>query len=216
MSTLFQTAALPTAAAPPSIHKPLPTVVAPCPDGWLRHVSQLPIGSDPCPFTILLDSREQSPWRFDGFTTDRSSSGEAMRPLWVPVRWQGLPTGDYSIETPAGESLADRIVIERKSLADLYGTLGAGRERFAAEHERMAKIVGKGGYACVVIEASLEQAIGEPPDESKLHPKTVFRTFCSWTAKYKTPWFFCGSRRLAEVFAFRLLEKWWAGQFCET
>lgn len=219
MSTTFQTAALPVAAdaftPPPPIRKPLPGTAAPCPPGWLRHVSQLPIGSDPCPFTVLVDSREQAPWRFDGFDTDRSQSGAAVRPLWIPVRWQGLPTGDYSIETPEGVSLAGKIVVERKSLADLYGTLGAGRERFAAEHERMAEIVANGGYACVVVEASLEQAIGEPPAESKLSPKTVFRTFCSWTAKYRTPWFFSGSRRLAETFCFRLMEKIWTGQFCE-
>lgn len=214
MSTTFQTAELPapaSAKAPAARPSPSPSPAAARPDvpGWLRHISQLPIGCDPCPFSVLIDSREQAPWRFDGFTTDQSKSGAAIRPLWIPARWQGLPTGDYSIETPEGQSLEGKIAIERKSLTDLYGTLGAGRDRFAAEHERMAEIVNNGGYACVIIEATLEQAISEPPEESKLSPKVVFRTAASWQVKYRVPWHFVGPRRLAEAFAFRLLEKWW-------
>lgn len=220
MSTLFQTAAMPTstdAFAAPARKPSAASLQSPaCPPGWLRHVSQLPIGADPCPFAVLVDTREQAPWRFDEFTTDRSKSGEAIRPLWIPVRWQGLPTGDYSLETPEGKSLADKIVVERKSLADLYGTLGAGRERFAAEHERMAEIVAGGGYACVVIEATLEQAIADPPPESRLNPKTVFRTAASWQVKYRVPWHFAGPRRLCEVFCFRMLEKWWFVNFGKT
>lgn len=217
MSTTFQTAALEAVGCRPEAvgHRQKPPayslkspVCPPCPPGWLRHVSQLPIGADPCPFTVLIDTREQAAWRFDEFTTDQSKSGAAVRPLFVPCRFQGLATGDYSIETADGVSLADQIVIERKSLADLYGTLGAGRERFAAEHERMAEIVARGGYACVVIEATLEQAVSEPPEGSKLNPKTVFRTAASWQVKYGTPWHFVGPRRLAEAFAFRVLEKW--------
>ena len=44
---------------------------------------------------------------------------------------------------------------------------------------------------------------------SKLNPKTVFRTAISWQQRYQVPWVFAGNRRLAEVYTFRFLEKFW-------
>jgi ERCC4 domain len=44
---------------------------------------------------------------------------------------------------------------------------------------------------------------------SKLNPKTVFRTAISWQQRYQVPWVFAGNRRLAEVYTFRFLERFW-------
>ena len=63
--------------------------------------------------TLLVDTREQRPLYF----------GEG-----VPQRRATLPTGDYSVEGCEG-----LIAIERKSLGDLFGTVGQGRERFERE-----------------------------------------------------------------------------------
>jgi ERCC4-type nuclease len=63
-----------------------------------------------CPFTVVVDSREQLPYEFLGMV------GPAGEALVVPTKVKGLASGDYSIE-----GMGDRIAIERKSLDDLFG-----------------------------------------------------------------------------------------------
>ncbi len=82
---------------------------------------------------IIHDTREQQPYTFDGYA--------------ATVEAGTLQTGDYSLL-----GLHDRIALERKSLANLTGTLTTGRERFSRECER-----GQGlEYFGLIIEASLE------------------------------------------------------------
>lgn len=69
--------------------------------------------------TIIEDSREQAPLDFTGIKG-------------VDVIRQGLKTGDYSIQ-----GYENRICFERKSVADLVGTLIGGHERFLREMDRM-------------------------------------------------------------------------------
>lgn len=69
--------------------------------------------------TIIEDSREQTPLDF------KSIKG-------VDIVRQGLKTGDYSIQ-----GYESSICFERKSVADLVGTLIRGHERFLREMERM-------------------------------------------------------------------------------
>jgi DNA excision repair protein ERCC-4 len=73
---------------------------------------EIPPGSIP---TILIDTREQ----------DRL-------PIDYPCEMATLPTGDYSYR--GGE---DTFTIERKSIPDLVGCLGADRERFQAQLQRL-------------------------------------------------------------------------------
>ena len=151
------------------------------------------------PFTILVDGQEKAPYRFDGLTADAALKN---RPLHVPTSWAHLKTGDYSIE-----GWSKHVTVERKSLADLFSTLGQHRDRFEREHVRMA---GMGaGNSCVIIEANWDQIINHPPWRSRLLPKTVFRTFLSWSQKFAVPWIAVEDRRLAEVTTFRFLECWW-------
>ena len=116
----------------------------------------------------------------------------------------GLKTGDYSIQ-----GFESQIVVERKSLSDLYGSVGGERERFHAEHERMAEIVAAGGFACVVIEAGWSEILTRPPDGRKLVPKTIIRTATSWAMRYGVHWMALENRRLAEVTTFRILDTWY-------
>ena len=82
---------------------------------------------------ILVDSREQAPWRFpDDIETARAT----------------LATGDYSV---AG--LESHVCIERKSLSDLVACLGVERDRFKRELARMRAFA----LAVVVVEGSLQQ-----------------------------------------------------------
>jgi hypothetical protein len=151
------------------------------------------------PFKIIVDGAEKLPYRFQGLSTDAALKS---RPLVVPVEWAHLKTGDYSIE-----GWKKHVTVERKTKNDLYTTLGQGRARFEREHERMAAM--GAGSSIVVIEASWDEILNDPPRRSRLHPKTVFRTFLSWSQKYCVPWYAMESRRFAEITTFRWLEKWW-------
>lgn len=173
-----------------------------------------------CPFRVLVDSREQMPYTFQGLKADAK---QLNRPIIVERVWQKLDSGDYSLADiaedgstlmdhgdsgPAERNLYRRVCVERKSLADLYSTLGSGRERFEREHQRMAEMIAAGGACCVVIEATLDEAIKYPDvSGSRLHPKTVMRTGIAWQQRYRVPWYFVGGRRLSEVFTFRFLER---------
>lgn len=64
---------------------------------------------------IVVDTREQTPYEFATMVCDKADGGG---PLYVPTLRAGLPTGDYSL---AGYE--DMVAVERKSLADLFGTL---------------------------------------------------------------------------------------------
>lgn len=154
-----------------------------------------------CPWTILIDQREGAPY---GFTGLRSDASDHRRPIYVPTRFCTLQTGDYTIEGMEGE-----VCCERKSLSDLFSTLGQNRERFQREHERMAEIIARGGLAVVVIESDWQTILLHPPENSRLNPKTVMRTWLSWRRKYGVEWITAGDRRLAEITTFRMLEKEW-------
>ena len=69
--------------------------------------------------TLILDTREQ-----DGLDFSKFRDTDVVR--------QGLKTGDYSVQ-----GFEDKLCFERKSVADLVGTLIGGHERFLREMERM-------------------------------------------------------------------------------
>lgn len=79
-------------------------------------------------YMIVTDSREKAP-------------------LWSD-KIKCLRVGDYSIE-----GYEDKVAIERKSLADLAGTLGKGHARFRKEMEKAKQLE----YFAVVIEGSASQ-----------------------------------------------------------
>jgi len=127
----------------------------------------------------LIDSREQNPWCLD--------------PLDCKIA--SLPTGDYSLE-----GLADLVVIERKSLGDLLGVIGADRERFEKEMQRMMGF----RHRVVVIEASWQEL--EAGDyRSKVAPAAACGTIAAWTGRFQVGFHFAGNRESAEKFAIRFL-----------
>jgi len=162
----------------------------------------------PAPFTVIVDTREQAPFAFADILADKpKQNADGSRRIAVPVAWRALKAGDYSIE-----GWEDRIAIERKSPADLFGTLGARRSQFEREHERLAEIIASGGWAAVVIESNWTEMLRHPPEHSRLKPKTAFRTSISWARRYRVPWVTCDSRPLAEVWTYRALESFWKDQ----
>ena len=151
------------------------------------------------PFRILYDFREKAPYRFTGIQADACDN---YLPMKIDAQKAVLKTGDYTVE-----GLESRVAIERKSLADLYGTLGQHRERFEREHQRLAAM----DFAAVVVEADWYTILNAAPVFSSLSPKTVYRTILSWTMRFGVTWFLMGTRDLAEETTFRLLERFWIG-----
>jgi ERCC4-type nuclease len=135
-------------------------------------------------FTIIIDTREQRPWRFpNGAETVRGT----------------LTTGDYSVV-----GLEDKVTIERKSLADLYNTAGQNRGRFERELERMRSF----DFAAIIIEATWEDIARRPPPRSEMRPKSVIRSLMAWAQRYKVHVIPAGGPALAARLAYILLDRY--------
>lgn len=156
-----------------------------------------------CPFTVLVDSREQLPYEFSGII------GPAGEALIVPMSIVGLTTGDYSVK-----GLNDSLAVERKSLEDLYGSITWGRERFEREIERLDNLP---GFAAVVIEATWAEiaapAEHRPGWENRTDPRSVEGTIAAWSVRYRrVHWWAAGDRRGAELRTFSILKAAWTAQ----
>jgi hypothetical protein len=171
------------------------------------------------PFTILVDTNESQPFTFDGLIGDADVK---YAPLAIHTEWRCLgryphSKGDYTIE-----GFEDRIAIERKAMDDAWGTvLGwetdhqrahdqpGRRDRFEKELENLAKL----DAAIVIVEASFADCLNEMPQfgvkDAKTNAKIFLRSVMAYQQDYRVPWFFCDSRRLAEVIAFRYLERFY-------
>lgn len=193
----------------------LPPQAAPrsTPETRARNTSDKPYTN---PFSVIVDTRESAPFTFANL---RANSSRSYRPLHVPVVRACLTTGDYSLvgfSVPSPANSFHAIVIERKSLADLFGSLagpnGERRKRFKAEHERMqADYILHGGQAHVVIEGRYDELdeFYEKNGQRGQTPEGVRGTEVRWFARYGVPWHFAGSRTEAEKKTFRLLEHFW-------
>lgn len=152
----------------------------------------------PSPFTVVVDTREQLSFPFASI---RADADQHRQPIAVQVERRALNAGDYSI---VGHER--RITIERKSLHDLYNTLGQSRARFTRELERLMQYE----WAAVVCEADWPTVLAGPPPHSMLNPKTVYRSVITWMVRYpKIHWVMCSGREMAEITTYRILERWW-------
>lgn len=134
--------------------------------------------------TILIDSREQRPWCFPGYRTEHAK----------------LSAGDYSL---AGFTTS--ISIERKSSADLFGTVGTGRARFERELLRLSYFA----YPAIIIESDLRALVAAPPVYSRLHPASVIGSLVAWSIRHGVHVWLASDRRHAAALARKLLEHAW-------
>lgn len=148
------------------------------------------------PYTILVDTREQRPYTFEGMHADADAK---YTPLAVPTARATLKTGDYAIL-----GLESAIAIERKSVADLVGTVLGGRERWEAELERMQDY----HASAVVVEGQIGDVALYVREGTKGKIKSVSRSMLAWSIRFPgTHWWFLPNRRAAEVWTFRLLDR---------
>lgn len=150
------------------------------------------------PGTVVIDTREQLPFAFAEHSAPPRRN--AVRVYRVPIVIATLRSGDYSL---VGQE--DRIAVERKSKADLFGTVGQGRERFVRELARMNAME----FAAVAVECELSDILAGPPKHSKLRPRTVVRSVIAWQQRFpRVHWWFAPGRQAAEIITLRIFERW--------
>lgn len=170
------------------------------------------------PFTVLIDTAESHPFSFNGMKGD---ARHKYRLIEVPTRRVCLgrfphSLGDYSIE-----GMAERVGIERKSLDDIQGTVlgwtssnqgreaSGRRQRFEQELENLSKLEA----ALVVVECNYQDAIKLMPEygvkTAQENAKIFNRSIQAFLMDYRVPWHWAGSRRMAELFTFQFLRRFW-------
>lgn len=151
---------------------------------------RLPI---PCELPIeqvvaIIDTREQTPWDLSPMQVVRSS----------------LVTGDYSVW-----GLQDYIAIERKSLSDLLGCIGKGRDRFERELKRFEGIPERAliieSSAAEILRGEWQQTATGPGCEAKrkVSPASVIGSLERWSLRMNV--ILAGNREAASQKAQRLL-----------
>ena len=125
---------------------------------------------------IVCDNREQHPLTF-------------RKSKWVEgTVIKKLDVGDYSI---LGEE--DKIAIERKNPADLFGTLGKGHSRFKRELERAQKL----DFFAVVVEATWTDIVNKSFEGAHyigMRGDVVGQICATLAVKYGIFFFFCKDR----------------------
>jgi hypothetical protein len=60
-----------------------------------------------------------------------------------------------------------------------------------------------------VIEADWQTLLHDPPANSRLSPKVIFRSVIAWQQEYpRIHWWTAADRRFAEITTFRILERY--------
>jgi ERCC4-type nuclease len=155
-----------------------------------------------CPFTVVVDTREQRPYCFVDIREQMSQRNPSGCRLLVSTIRTKLDWGDYSILG------MPRVAIERKSKEDLYQSVSQHRENFKL---RLATLGDPAiyDYAAVVVEADFSDIINFPPARCKLHPRNMRATLMSWDVRYGVKWWFVPGREWGELVTFRLLQKYY-------
>ena len=149
------------------------------------------------PFIIIIAKNEQLPVLFD-------KVGHHSFPDLV-FEWGTLHTGDYSIKGMTDPANPHSVTIERKSLSDLFGSTGRGRERLEKEFIRMSKF----DHSEIVIEDDLKAIFKDPPPLSEMLPKSVYRTLVAWSQRYGVKVWPCPNREFMEQHIYITLKRFW-------
>lgn len=189
------------------------------------------------PFTVLVDSAESQPWTFQGLRCDADKKllPLAVPYRFANLGRHPHSLGDYTIDGCHGEVAIERKSME-DAISTVLGwnsdyEIERGRDGRRARFKRELANLRAIHSAVVIVEATLEAILARMPgcdgddyvDEGgECNPtrgvkrvaenrKIFFRSVVSWQQRpeLRVPWMFCSSRRAAEVFAFRYLEKYW-------
>lgn len=127
---------------------------------------------------ILQDTREQSPLSFDF-------------PYVTKVIKSKLDCGDYGAIFENG--YWPKVFFERKSLADTYGTLGKGHDRFKRELERAKNLNIR---LILIIECSFTKVL-KGYERSSISGETMIKMLMTMFLKHNLYLVFCKDREEA-------------------
>lgn len=131
---------------------------------------------------IFRDTREQQKLEFE-------IGGETSEVIDIK-----LPFGDYAggWENKKGEFVDFfPVFFERKSLGDLFGTLGKGMERFKKEIERAKQA---GAHLIIIIDGCMDEVeIGYK--HSSIRGESILRTLWTLWVKYDVPFILCNDTK---------------------
>lgn len=133
--------------------------------------------------TILVDTREQNPWKFTGRR--------------VRLRPMALKVGDYAVQGRQA-----MLVLERKSVEDLFTTMTKGLARFARELERARQA---GTRVAVIVEGDVHR-VSMGSRWSYADPGRVVAELYRVCAGFGAAPYFCDGRLAAESLAWELLD----------
>ena len=137
--------------------------------------------------TILVDTREQSPWSF---------GSRAHR-----IKHTALKVGDYSVL-----GMQNIVTVERKSVPDLFHTMTRGLARFEKELDKVERTGMR--FMAVIVEGSFE-SISLGSRWSWAQPDRVLSTFYQVCLKRGIAPYVCDGRAEAEKVAWHLLYNCW-------
>lgn len=153
----------------------------------------LPAAIRRLPIEIEIDTREQLPYQFQNVRTESP----------IILRRRKLIAGDYSIGGFSDPGSGSAILIERKSMADAFGTFGRGRKRFRRVLEELSRCK----YAAVVIEGDWRDFIERPPQYSQFTLSMFAASVNAWSQRFGIHFWLCPGRDFAEQLTFKLLER---------
>jgi len=133
------------------------------------------------PLRIVVDSREQCPFRFEGYP--------------VEVETGALASADYSLH-----GFTDRIGIERKSLPDLVACLGVERDRFQRELARLRGF----DAACIIVEQP-QSVLRLGHFRSRMDAGAAWQSCLALSMRFRVPFFWAENRADAERICFDCL-----------
>ena len=128
---------------------------------------------------IVVDSREQNPWKFAN----------------LPSAPGSLSTADYSVK-----GLEHLIAVERKSLDDLLACIGIHRDRFKRELQRLRAY----RFRALIIEANYND-LERGGWRSKIQPSAVLGSLAAWQCQYSLPIMLAGTHEAGAEFCERFL-----------
>ena len=145
-------------------------------------------------FTIIKDTREQTPWLFDFEHTVAEEIGT-------------IKTGDYTIK-----GMEDKICIERKGcIEELAGNLGKDFSRFSKELIRMDQFP----HSFIICEFALKDLIEYPfhmnnvklQQTAKMSGKYLLKLIMEIQLQHNVKIMFCGNKFYATKTALSLMKR---------
>ena len=141
-------------------------------------------------FNIIVDTREQLPWDFEGHSTSSRK----------------LDTGDYSIE-----GLEEVFCIERKrSVAEIANNIS--EKRFVDVLDRMSKFPHKFMLLEFTFNNVLDYPVGSTVPKKiwgslKINSKYILKYLTNISVKYNIHTIYCGNKDNAETMALSIMKR---------